>query len=1776
MNNYFKKKISNTGVPNRLLPNLCFTNLSMKLVILLLCIGYQVLCRGQIYIENSTYLGTKTGTFWQEFPAPSLSSMEVIGNQIYVIGRSQSENYPVTNGTTYSGLWDGVFTVLDATTLEIITSTYYGGPYLDIPLVMEVIGNDVHIFGTTNVTGVTGTGDNLFYLKLDAVTGSTISNVTIGGSLMETANNMIVINDDVYLIGNSLSLNYPVTDGSLFSGGGSDIVFTHLNSNTGAIITSGYIGGNGVDVSHFSEIVGDVLHLYGTTSSSNFPVTNGSTWSGSDDFFYTQVDINTGEIIFSTYLGGVGAESTLYNGYPAGGMHIEGNLVYLLGKTASIDYPTTDGTSFLGANDFVYTLLDATTGEILVSTLIGGSGNDVPIAMQIVGGEVYLVGSTSSAISYPVTNGSTNAGVVDWVYTRLDGATGNIIFSTYLGGSSIEDIRDFRVDGNDIHIFGGTSSIDFPVTDGSVRSTPGDMAYVRIDATTGDVCLATFLGGSSADNAADFEVIGDDVYIFAGTYSITYPVTNGTTTAATGSEFVITHLTTCPPFPIPTSDIISPATQTLCQNGIAATLMGTPLGISSTDLPIIYRNSVAQAQNMIEPLYQWQVSSDGATGWTDILGATSQNYIPIVGSESLYYRRIASQESCCGGATISTSDVAAILVTSNIAPVANAGGVFFTCIGSPVTIGGSPIATGGLEPYNVLWDNGLGTVSNPSVSPTIPTIYTLQITDANNCIDLDQATVLPYTANAGVDKSNCNGQGTTIGTAAIAGLSGVSYTWTASPADLTMSCTDCAQPKVNPSVATTYTLTMILPVTGGGTCTTLDDVLVTPVAGPVTPDFAGPDRIMCLGTTATLGMAPETGFTYTWAPGSYLTVNNASTTTYQTGNLAMPIPNPGLYYVTAIKNLCSFVDEVETAVIEARAGIDGCGPRNVGMADRTPNIDETYSWVKISGPGNFVGATDLPIVPVSASVGGSTIYELTVSYTFHGITQTCTDQVVVPECGCVVDVSVAAPFSCPSFGLNGGDVILTATAADIFSSDPDVFTYTWSPTDGLASIDQRTMRLTDNINRTYTVTMSSPYDPSFNCSRTIEVNNPAWSLPVFAAQDAAICAGQSVSIGQPFVAGYSYLWQGTTLSSNTDSNPVATPISSTEYTVLVTDVGSGCTVRDTATVVLAMPIADAGDDITVCNGSSVILGSFQQPNTTYQWSPSGGITYLNGTSSTSAQPEFVVAATNTFTVVATNTLSGCTASDDVTVTVGTPVAPFTLPDINYCPGSGPVTLNPDGIPLGMASYHWSLEPPVTNHNIATTTTLNPPPSSTTTYTLTVENITGCTFSATQTIIPTLSPPLVTNNQTICYSNNPLYNESILLGGAGELGATYSWTPITGLSDPNIPNPLFTPTAASGPITFTVTKSMGGCATTATVIITVNGFQLPDMANPVVCQNSEIRIGTPMINGVTYIWSPTTGLSDPYISNPIFTAGTQSQTFTLTAIGTNGCMDTRIITVTVNPLPAPQITLSPATACLGDSDVYLNPVITPAGNYSYLWSPINSTMSNAYIENPEIYVFTSGIKNYGITVTDNTTGCYSSAATTLTVSACSFSADCVPPIAPELSVTQNDCPALLGSFSIVTDCGVGSHIEYSTDGGINWSTLLPAWADGVSVIARCVDDLDATCVSSNSAAVVAILQAPPTAPELSVTQNDCPALLGSFSLVTDCGVGSHIEYSTDGGINWSTLLPAWADGVSVIAHCVDDLDATCVSSNSAAVVADYQFCCPSTNCINISVNAGPKQ
>ncbi len=1047
---------------------------------------------------------------------------------------------------------------------------------------------------------------------------------------------------------------------------------------------------------------------------------------------------------------------------------------------------------------------------------------------------------------------------------------------------------------------------------------------------------------------------------------------------------------------------LTPASQTACINGTAEVIVGT-------DDDGIYPDMIT---------YQWQKSNDGLTGWTDITDATLRNYLPEPSASTVYYRRIATWE--CHE---DISNVAVVNINGNTAPTLSMGGPYYTCASQPVTLGNNPIVSGGSSPYTYLWDNASflssATAARPNATVSTTSVFTLTVTDANGCKKVGQTLVnVPPAAFAGPDVSFCPGtSGVQIGTEPIVGLSGVTYSWTlvgggAAPG---LSSTSVAQPIASPAATTTYRLTVTYTNSNGLACNVTDDVTVTRAIAP-TANFAGSDVTICSGTTATLGLTGQSGYTYTWSPGLYLETNNTAQVIFNPGTPFPTAVDPITYSVTATSGSCTYTDQVVVTVIKADAGIDACGPRTVGTVDLTPNVNETYSWTRLSsstGSGNFTGATNLPVVPVSGTSAGVDTYQVTVS---HGGTS-CTNTVDVPPCGdCIVNFE-AIGGNCLVY--NGKPLKLIAD-----NGGQTGYTYTWSPATGLSSATGPVVYLLDGVNRNYTLTKTYTSSPAITCSVTKEVNPPAVSYPIFTAPDITACDGAVVNIGAPPVAGYTYSWTGPGSFTSGASNPSITVSSSTigSYAIRVDDTDpsntGGCFVLDTIMVSRETVVAPQ-TNWTVCANAIIKLGAPDPSGGTwtYSWSPAIA-SYQNGTGPTSAEPEVLVTTNTAFTVTVTN-LAGCTATSTSNITVTSNPTITNAPDLtNACPGSTQLIGSPA---LPGVTYAWTPSAGLSNLNIAQPTVTVGAGGSSVTYTVVATFPGTCASTATDAVTVTaFNPDFTMPNLSYCPSGSPVN----IGASAPTTGvATYSWSPEVGLSDPRVRNPT-TNVKTTTLYTLTVAYS-NGCIGTGTVTVTPTS-SVDAGADRAICFGSSTTLGNPSNNGTpawTRVGGGTTYLTGSGATVTFNGAGTApAGNYTFQASQTvSSCTVTDQVVVTVSAAPA--LASGGVTICLnGTGTMGISAV---AGN-TYTWVPATGLASPGS-SRTNVRMSTAGTYTYTLYATNATTGCTSSAPYIVTVLPGGAPAVTVPDvnacIATPFTLTPTVTPSV-GSYSYVWSPATG--------------------------------------------------------------------------------------------------------------------------------------------------------
>jgi Beta-propeller repeat len=295
---------------------------------------------------------------------------------------------------------------------------------------------------------------------------------------------------------------------------------------------STYLGGFGSDQGNGIAVDGSgSSYVAGTTQSTNLPTQGGvqSVNAGSFDVFVTKLNAGGSALVYSTYLGGLGADQ-------ANGIAVDssGN-AYVTGFTASTNFPTLN--AFQSTNRATCT--DCTTafvaklgpsGSVLAySTYVGGSGGESAAQVAVDGsGDATIVGLTRST-DFPTSFAlqSTNKGSGNAFVTKLDAAGSALAYSTYLGGTGSDSGKGIALDASgNAYITGVAGSTNFPVLGAFQPVTGGgNDAFVSKLSPSGSLLYSTYLGGSGTDAGTAIAVdTGGNAYVSGLTSSTNFPL----------------------------------------------------------------------------------------------------------------------------------------------------------------------------------------------------------------------------------------------------------------------------------------------------------------------------------------------------------------------------------------------------------------------------------------------------------------------------------------------------------------------------------------------------------------------------------------------------------------------------------------------------------------------------------------------------------------------------------------------------------------------------------------------------------------------------------------------------------------------------------------------------------------------------------------------------------------------------------------------------------------------------------------------------------------------------------------------------------------------------------------------------------------------------------------------------------------------------------------------------------------------------------------------------
>lgn len=1489
---------------------------------------------------------------------------------------------------------------------DVTWATYFGGGQSDVVrgVTTDPEGN-VYVTGTTSSIGLATPGafqtamageTDIFIAKFSP-DGERLWATYFGGLDSETASTIEYHNGQLLIGGDSSSdgLSTPGAFKEERQGGQTEALVASFDANTGQRNWATYYGASAGSISDIAVDANGYIYAAGVSPVNLYPMVS---CTGSSDFATpgTYIDENGNcNAIFLVKLSNDGSARE-WGTYPirgaiakkiakTGGLHIEVDAsgdVYVGGATTSLDevvdagfaanvgegtntdigflgkFSGTDGTRTWGrfySGVIVDFLLDEANNQLLTvgSTANGTEGFLSSFSLagieqyrSVIGGingETYVSGITFSADkSSIIVNGNTSTSSGEFAFScpfqpqpegggwdiflnSFDPGTGQPLWGTYYGGAD----QDY---------FGGSRALGSgagfgPFSIGNTRA---------ISTANGDMILAmnTLSAGLGTEGAYQESSGGS-------TDGLLVRFNNG---------FLPDNIVVSP-------SLLSPLVQQTCILGVPEMITGNAVGI------------VSPANLDRRVFYQWQ-QSDSPTGpWQNIAGEIFKDLQPEALQGNRYYRRqVQLKRPGCNNEfeVMDTSETVSVIVNQNYSPLADADGPLWYVCESPtnmVTLNGG--ASGGSGAYAYQWFEGspsmgtlLGTNSSLTTNPvTSATTYTLRVTDEAGCTDDDQVTIIPAVANAGESQAYCQGAGgVQIGTAPIADPA-VAYQWTVvSGSANSLSCTSCAQPVASPAQETVYRLTVTVTQKNGQPCSTTDEVTVIPVTAPGSLlDFAGADQTVCKNESVVLGMIEDNTYQYTWTPGQYLSDVHSARPVFSAGTAA--VTNGYINYaITAVKDGCTFVDDVQVSVINSRITDQDetqCGPLWVYHLDEANAPQAVYSWSVISGDGEVLTTSNNASNAYLKSNAGITHFRRTV--TLNGIS--CHADVYVTPCedggsSCDFDIITLSEQECPK--VFGGVVLRLGTTV----SNLNDYHFSWSPANLVDNPTASAVTITSTSEATITVTITNKYDPSITCSESININPPGWSLPGF-NMEGAICRNTPTVIGETPVAGFSYQWlPATGLDRDDVGNPTATLSASVAYQVKKTELASGCTNSLTLPVYVSSPVANAGNDRAVCNGATITLGTPAPEGTswTYAWEPSNAA-WENGSTAADAQPQvfFALAGSQTYTVTVTDPVTGCMSTDQVVLSGTITPGEYTGPAQTICEGQE-VTLGRQAEPG--AHYEWFAG----GLMVGTGSTITVSPATTTNYTLRV-SYEGCTIPAEDNVTVTVHArptnlSLVDRNLCKGASVGIGYG-SVRNPGVPSDVASFAWSPATGLSAVNIANPIAT---VYGSVEYTVLITMNtGCVYEEKVL--VNPI-IDAGSDAIICQGESTVIGLPARPGFTYSWTGSGIVSGGMTAQPTVRP-TVTTTYTLTVSDDSGPVCTDDVVVTVNQPEPFQITGN-TTICQGGNTT-LSLVGTPGAGTLWQWSPVEGVTSpNA--TSTTVAPATTGTHTYRLTQTNLQTGC----------------------------------------------------------------------------------------------------------------------------------------------------------------------------------------------------------
>jgi hypothetical protein len=530
----------------------------------------------------------------------------------------------------------------------------------------------------------------------------------------------------------------------------------------------------------------------------------------------------------------------------------------------------------------------------------------------------------------------------------------------------------------------------------------------------------------------------------------------------------------------------------------------------------------------------------------------------------------------------------------------------YICNGSSLQIN-----TQGASNYSWLPNTNINCTNcnNPVVSPTISTVYYLTADNQLGCTYTDSIQVGVYDTlivNSGSDITICYGD--TVQLNGSTNSLDPSYQW--SPA-VFISNTSIHNPDIFTPYSNYYVLNVNDTLTG---CLGSDSIFIQ--VDSFNNLYVSGDTSICNGNSTSLTAAG--GVSYSWSPMNALSCINCPN----------PIANPNqstLYTVTSLNiNGCKNSDSVNVSILSVQANANTqsvCLGDTVQLNANSTSNNLIYAWK--------------PVKDISDSTISNPLAYPTISTQY---TLTVTDTILGCQMQDSIDIIV---LMLPAISISNDTTLCYGDSIQLTVSGANSYQWNMHPTLSCLSCSNPMAKPTSSTN--YFVT---GFDLN-GCQNTdsILVNLfPSTTVSLSPTFD-IICEGTSVQLNSS--GGTAYIWQpGNSLNCSQCPNPIASPLTSTVYTVQIIDT-NGCNYLLTSeiTVIPNQIVNIIPGDTNICKGDSIQLNASIPNPISYLWSPGISLSCSN-CPNPSANPLF----TTVYTVEITDSF-GCKHTGSINLIV---------------------------------------------------------------------------------------------------------------------------------------------------------------------------------------------------------------------------------------------------------------------------------------------------------------------------------------------------------------------------------------------------------------------------------------------------------------------------------------------------------------------------------------------